>query len=255
MHFTESCHDNLAWEVFQAKMHLKWDNWETELCFCGRAMLLCRQCCLEWKILWRLSKLSVSFLSPLLGFSRSMGGFFLLSTLFTNGSLSEPSALVPPCHVANWGWDIALMCWTRFTRIAEARHTQQTCGLVENIVCMLFMLLYLHHCISKKWERKKRFPCGYLNNKNLSIIHLCHYSYPPLHALPRGSTWFFRDGCVAGIPKCVNSTTYRIISSVPALLIEFIATWCMRYVSRLQFILVDVSFIWKQQCWQIWLCN
>lgn len=156
MHFTESCHDNLAWEVFQAKMHLKWDNWETELCFCGRAMLLCRQCCLEWKILWRLSKLSVSFLSPLLGFSRSMGGFFLLSTLFTNGSLSEPSALVPPCHVANWGWDIALMCWTRFTRIAEARHTQQTCGLVENIVCMLFMLLYLHHCISKKWERKKK---------------------------------------------------------------------------------------------------
>lgn len=138
---------------------------------------------------------------------------------------------------------------------SEAHATNMWAGgkhCVYVIHALVSTSLYIKEMRKKK---KKRFPCGYLNNKNLSIIHLCHYSYPPLHALPRGSTWFFRDGCVAGIPKCVNSTTYRIISSVPALLIEFIATWCMRYVSRLQFILVDVSFIWKQQCWQIWLCN
>lgn len=137
---------------------------------------------------------------------------------------------------------------------SEAHATNMWAG-GKHCVYVIHALVSTSLYIKEMRKKEKRFPCGNLNNKNLSIIHLCHYSYPPLHALPCGSTWFFRDGCVAGIPKCVNSTTYRIISSVPALLIEFIATWCMRYVCRLQFILVDVSFIWKQPCWQIWLCN
>lgn len=68
---------------------------DRESCFCGRAMLWGQQCCLERKILLRLFKLLVSFLSRLLRFSMSMGRFFAVmfnlhegrSTSLANGSL------------------------------------------------------------------------------------------------------------------------------------------------------------------------
>lgn len=163
------------------------------------------------------------------------------------------------CHFAMWRIGVKILPWCaeRASQGLPKRGTRNKhVGWWKTLcVCYSCSCIYIIVYQRNEKKKKKRFPCGNLNNKNFSIIHLCHYSYPPLHALPCGSTGFFRDGCVAGIPKCVNSTTYRIISSVPALLIEFIATWCMRYVCRLQFILVDVSFIWKQPCWQIWLCN
>lgn len=147
-------------------------DWIVLLC---RAMLLGRQCCLEWKILWRLSKLSVSFLSSLLGFSRSMGEFFfavnfIYKWLFIWAIITGATL---PCGELGLKYCLDVLNALHKDCRSEAHATNMWAGgkhCVYVIQALVSTSLYI-----KEMRKKKRVPLWKLEQQKLF-----YYSFMPL---------------------------------------------------------------------------
>lgn len=146
------------------------------MCFCGRAMLLGRQCCLEWKILWRLSKLSVSFLSSLLGFSRSMGGFFfavnfIYKWLFIWAIITGATL---PCGELGLKYCLDVLNALHKDCRSEAHATNMWAG-GKHCVYVIHALVSTSLYIKEMRKKKKKVPLWKLEQQKLF-----YYSFMPL---------------------------------------------------------------------------